>query len=512
MKKDKLKRMLFYGAADTMGGGVGQVMSLYYMVFLSVVMGLPPALAGATVAIGKIWDGVTDPMMGVIVDRTRNKRGSCRPWLLWSAIPFFVSYFMLWYCFGITSEWGKFFYFSFAYVFYSTTYTMAIVPYEAMLPRMVDSYSERTDYASTRMIFSGVGCVATTFLYDMIVKVPTGEKLSPAYADNYILLGVVFAAFFTIPLLVTYLGTKEPPRLDAVTHTTIKDVFKNYGQILKCSHYKKYYALSLLGALVGSCATSTLAYFAMVAFPNMTGFSFLGITLTFVFLSVTVKGALEIGFFPLNVFLMKKYNKQRPYLVDLPLIILAAISMAFVRRGGGFAFYAIAICVVGAGVSCLGFVPMNLLPDLSDVDELIYGKRREGMNAGLTTMGKKIVSGLTIALFGVVLGAFGVEEGSTDFDNNALLALKMIFCVLPVIACVIMLIISKGYKIDKSNHALIKRILADKHANGFAEATDDEKRICEEITGFKWEDMWISTVSEPDAPVDTTTETAAEAV
>lgn len=99
-KKKRLGEILSYGAADMLGGGVGQVISLYYLTFLTFVVGLNPALAGLVTGIGKVWDGISDPIMGVIVDRTKTKWGSCRPYFLLAIIPVFLSYFMLWYSWG----------------------------------------------------------------------------------------------------------------------------------------------------------------------------------------------------------------------------------------------------------------------------------------------------------------------------------------------------------------------------------------------------------------------------
>ena len=153
-KNKKIASMMAYASGDMLGGGVGMVISAYYLTFLLYVVGLNPLLAGLVTGIGKVWDGVTDPMMGVMVDRTKSKLGACRPYFLLAILPIFLSYFMLWYGFGIEGQTAKFLYFSFAYIFFSTSFTVFMVPYEALLPRMVDSYRERTDFSSLRMIFS----------------------------------------------------------------------------------------------------------------------------------------------------------------------------------------------------------------------------------------------------------------------------------------------------------------------------------------------------------------------
>ncbi len=489
LKRKKLLGMLSYSSGDMLGGGVLQVIQMYYLSFLLYVMGLDPLLAALVPAIGKIWDGITDPVMGVIVDRTRTRFGSCRPWFIISVVPIFVTYFMLWYSFGIATQLGMFLYFSFAYILFSTAYTIAIVPYEALLPRIVESYDERTNYSSLRMVFSGVGCVLSTWIYERIVAT---EKLSFANVNDFIILGLVLGVFFTIPMITTFFGTEEKHNPSIPKAVNIKSVFREYGEILQNKLYKKYYALALSGAFVSSALAAALVMFVYMVFGNVQNFV---LSFTLVFCVINIKGAFEISFFIPNVLMMKKYNKHRPYLVDLPLIIIFSIMVIFVNPGTSPWWY-IAACVIGGmGSSCLAFVPYTLLPDLSDVDELINGKRREGVSAGLTTMGRKIVGGLSLTLFGVILKLFGLEAGEVTPETvnpNAIIAVKIMLCGVPVICSIIMLIVSKTYDLDSKAHRKIKDAISLKKQYGFVDIPEEDILLFEKITGFSRERLWIT--------------------
>ncbi len=502
-KGRKILDMMAYSCADTYGGGVGQVISLYYLSFLMTVGGMGPIMAGLITGIGKIWDGITDPVMGVLVDRTKTRFGSSRPWMLIS-LPFvLVSYFMLWYCFGITSLWGKFFYFTFAYMFYSTAYTIAVVPYESLLPKMVDGYQERTNYTSMRMIFSGVGCVASTYIYEWLVPVSQSNPLSPAFTNNFIWLGLALGIMFTIPILITALFTKEkfaPRKNDNAL--TVKGVFKTYGEVLKSKLYRKYYALVLLGTFCSSAISSAFLIFFYLTYYNIQNFV---LTFTLSFILINLKGAIEIAFFVPNVVFMKKISKHFPYLVDIPLLVIGCGMCCFITSATPVWVFLVASCFIGAGVSCLGFVPNTLLPDLSDVDELIYGKRREGTNAGLVTLGKKIVSGLTITLFGIILGLFGFDTGASSSltpeqsTSGAMIAVKLMLCAIPVIAGVVMIIVSRTYGLNGKSHGMIKAAIADKRATGKTELSEEDRKTCEKLTGLPYQSLWIS---EADASED----------
>ena len=85
MKKDRENSFLSkcaYGAADIYGGGALVVISTFFTVFLTKALGMPPALAGTIPLIGKVWDAVTDPVMGNITDRTHSRFGAKRFYIL----------------------------------------------------------------------------------------------------------------------------------------------------------------------------------------------------------------------------------------------------------------------------------------------------------------------------------------------------------------------------------------------------------------------------------------------
>lgn len=485
-----------YSFADMLGGGVGQVISLYYLSFLLYVAGITPIMAGIITGIGKIWDGLIDPVLGVLVDRTKSKMGSARFWMLIAVIPVFVCYFMLWYSFGINNTIGKFIYYIFAYILWTTAFSMAIIPYESLLPKMVASYNERTNYSSVRMIFSGVACVASTYIYEWLVPVTKDNPLSSSFTSNFAILGLVLAVFFAIPLLITALCTKEKIIQIKKDKLTLKSIFIQYKEVFKSKTYKQYFSLGLCGTFIGSVISASMVLFVYLIYGNIQNY-FLGFTL--VFMIVNIKGAIEILFFIPNVMLMKKMNKHRPYLVDIPLIIIACIMIFFINSETPIWVLFVAISFLGAGVSCLGFVPMTLLPDLSDVDELIHGKRREGVNAGLTTLGKQIVAGLSITLYGIVLQSFGLDTSSASPEAatfNSILAIKLMYCIVPTVFSIFMVIISLKYKLNQKSHTIIKKLIEEKRSFGSVNPSDEEKSVCESITGLKYEILWIAKESQ----------------
>ncbi|MDR1905816.1 MAG: MFS transporter [Clostridiales bacterium] len=496
----KIKKILnatAYASGYALGGGVAQIQTLYYMNFLLYAMIIPAWQVAIILGVSKLWDGFIDPIIGVFVDKTKSKLGNCRPWILVSVVPIFITYFMLWYNFGITGEAARFVYFFFAQILFSTASSIGTVPYEALLPRMVDGYNERTNFSAFRMIFSGIYAVGCTWIYSAVINVKDlGEY--HLHTKEFMTLGLLFGVMFSIPMLTTFLGTKETAKVPSDEKLSVKNVFKSYAQLLKSKLYRKFYTLNMLGSFISYCTSISLVIFVLLVYGDLNPVPLIGgltLPLALSFLTVNLRGAFEIGFFVPNLLMMKKFNKQFPLKVDLPLLFIGCIILLFTGKNVPVIIPLTGIAFLGAGISCLSIVPSTLIPDLPDIDELIYGKRREGESAGLLTLGKQLVQGLCFLIFGFVLEAFKLSEetASPDIaDARTLTAVKIMLCLLPFVGIVAMYFVSKSYNLDAKNHALIKARIAEKHEKGFAEVLEDEQKIFSQITGIEYKELWIA--------------------
>jgi oligogalacturonide transporter len=489
----KAWRVTAYAVGYALDGGVGQVLSLYYLYFLMFAMGLSPLLAGIVTGLTKIWDGVIDPVIGLLVDRTRTRMGKCRPWLLASVVPVFASYALLWTNLGLQGQWGKFFYFIFAYIFFSTASSMGIVAYDALLPRMVDDYNERTDYSSYRMVFSGIAAVGSTYIYETFIPVKTTADYAD-YTQSFAMMGLVLGAVFALPLGVTFLGSKEKHDPGEQRYT-LKETLRGYKELLRCRLFRRCYAMTMLGAFNQYAIVSTLVIFVLLVYSNLKfTVPVLG-SVTLTFLTVNLKGAFEIGFFVPNFIAMKKRSKQFPLYFDLPVLVAGLLILLFVTPNTPVWLFLAGVALTGAGTSCLGFVPAALMPDLPDVDELIYGRRREGVSAGLVKMGRQIMQGLAFFIFSILLTVFGLDETNTTPDQAnfaTMAAVKIMLCVLPTAAAVGMLLLSHRYALNAESHAKIKQAIARKRENGCAAVPETERALFAEITGHAYASLWIA--------------------
>ncbi len=153
----------------------------------------------------------------------------------------------------------------------------------------------------------------------------------------------------------------------------------------------------------------------------------------------------------------------------------------------------VATVLYNFGYSGIGFVTTNIQPDVTDVDELITGRRREGVIATFSSLLKKTISGLMSGFTGFVLKIFGLVtgEGTITQAPRAKRGINFTHIVLPVFFLALSYISVYSYKMTKKQHEMIRAAIAEKHKTGKATLTDDEKRQLEEIAGHKFEDMWI---------------------
>ena len=160
--KSAILPMINYSYANIFMGGAGYIISMYFTIFLTDVINISLKQAGIVVMIATLWDAVTDPVMGIITDRTRSKYGKHRRYLLWGIPVLFASYSLLWNGYGLngkTNPVTAMIYFIAVYMLYKTAYTIICVPHTAMLPELAPEYNLRTQYNSVGYLFNSAGMV-----------------------------------------------------------------------------------------------------------------------------------------------------------------------------------------------------------------------------------------------------------------------------------------------------------------------------------------------------------------
>ena len=176
-KENSFLAKCFYGCADIYGGGAFVVISTFFTVFLTKALGMSPALAGTIPLIGKVWDAITDPIMGNIVDRTTSRFGAKRFYMLIGSFVSAITFLLLWMNFSTQSVGAQYAFYVLMYMLFSTGFTIVMVPYNGLLPDMVDDYAKRGTFTGVRTVFSSAGAIIAGLVPTIIINDNTNPSL-----------------------------------------------------------------------------------------------------------------------------------------------------------------------------------------------------------------------------------------------------------------------------------------------------------------------------------------------
>lgn len=495
---DTVWPMIQYCFANIFMGGGGYIISMYFTVFLTNVVGMELRYATFIIMIATIWDGINDPLMGIITDRTRSKYGRHRRYLLLSIPPLVISYTMLWNSFGLDAKEHStacVMYYAFAYILYKTAYTMVDVPHTAMLPTLAPEYNKRTQYTSVSYIFNSVGMVPSYIILLIFLSVfGSSDKLSENSKMPFLLTGIVLSIVYACSIFATFKTCKEPSSLnEKLPPLDLKSAIDEYVQVFRNKSFRDYFSMSFFWQMARSFYSTTNVYYI----------TYLANLYKYYPLFNTFAGVFESLAFPLNYALTMKKGKSKCGAVVTPFMIIGLGIALFVKPvtpGSSYIVTLVLMILGGAvlypfGMSGLGFVGNNVLPDITDVDELITGRRREGVIGTFNTMVKQVTGGVMTFLVGVILDGFGLVTGNEgvyiEQTDSALIGIRLCISVLPMLSALVAWLMLKRFKMTKDDHTMIRAAIATKHKYGSVTLTKEEKERCELLTGYKFEKTWL---------------------
>lgn len=472
--KKELLSKIAYASGDIYGGGAFIIVGLLLLVFLTKVEGLSGTWAGIIIFIGKAWDSVTDPFMGMLSDRTKSKYGRRRPYFLLGAIPVLVSWVMLWHSFGITGEAAKIIYYIIAFMFFSTAFTIVMVPYNAILADMTSDYNKRSAFTGVRLSFSAGAAI----ICGIVPGIITGSFQSQQ--TGYLVMAIIFGVVFGISWLAVFFGTWENTKNKEKTGFSYRDWFS----VLKNRSFR-YYVLIFIFSQMAIDITMAIAVF------------YLGVSLQKDYLFVPSMAAIlivQLIFIIIFSMMAQKYSKKIPGLISASVWIAANILIfTFTKQTPDV--LVVAICaLIGVGAAGCNMMSWSILPDISDVDELMTGKRREGLYSGVSTFLRKLSGGIAVGSIGFMLDIIRYSDQAVTSGNIepiTFYGIKIIFCLIPALFLIVMLFALRKYKLGKKEFIILHDALGFiKSGEGTVELNDYQIEVCEQITGIKVKDFY----------------------
>ncbi len=492
MKKNTLWSKLSYASGDIYGGGSFLIFSILYMNFLVLVEGIPVLATTLIILLGKLWDAITDPIMGRLSDKTKSRFGRRRIYFLIGIVPVFLSFFMLFYSFGIKTITAKIVYYVFAYMFFGTCFTLVMIPYNAILSDMTNDYNERISYTTVRMCFSGGASLICAVVPSMLIDGIGGASIGPNQTKGYLVMGLVFGVLFGISWLFAFLGTREREELFEEKKVSLKD----WLSVFKLKPYRNFLGIFLFFQVCIDLVLALFIFYIDIVILKYKSYSLIMASLLLSqLISMVING--EIA---------KRKGKVFPMVIGLPIWIIIMIIMSFVTPATPVWLICIFTILIGYGASAGNLATWALLSDIYDIDECVTSQRREGVYSGITTFLRKFASGISIFILGIALTAIGLDQNkynllkslTDDFDPSSyakasiVIGIKWIFIILPILLLGICLIFALLNKINKKRFdVVIKALDTRKKQGNLSTLTDEELIDLEVITGVKRERLFL---------------------
>ena len=481
MKKDRENSFLSkcaYGAADIYGGGAFVVISTFFTVFLTKALGMPPALAGTIPLIGKVWDAVTDPVMGNITDRTHSRFGAKRFYILIGSFISAITFILMWVPLEQATIGLKYIFYMVMYMLFSTGFTIVMVPYNALLPDMIDDYTLRGSYTGVRMAFSAFGNILAGLLSTLIITDNTDS-------GRYMLVALIFGAIFCIAILITFFGTWEKQK--PVIKISLRDSFTQSFTVYKSRCFKMFILIFIFGQAATDFVTGLAVYYIDDVLNAYGGGRFtylMGVILISQFIGMLI-------FNPV----MAKTDKKMPILIGFPVRIAATLAMLFFsHEGANFTVILALTFIVGLGMAGSSVTIYAILADMADVDELITSINRPGTCSGMATFIRKICAGLSISVIGILLAMVGYDETIASAGMRQAAStqsgIAYIYIFVPVLLCVITIFITAKFPMNKKEFLIIKKEIARRKGEDNSKITPEEIAVCEKVTGFRYDRLW----------------------
>ncbi|MCI1727149.1 MAG: MFS transporter [Lachnospiraceae bacterium] len=477
-REDSLWAKCAYGFADIYGGGAFVIISTFFTVFMTKSIGMSTILAGTIPLIGKVWDAVTDPIMGNIADRTKSKFGAKRFYILIGAFASAITFIMMWVPLKSASPAGQYIFYVLMYMLFSTGFTIVMVPYNGLLPDMVEDYAKRSSFTAVRMIFSSFGAILAGLIPSILIKDNTNSS-------QYLTVALIFGALFTVVILITFFGTWEKQK--EVRKITMKESFTQSFTVYKSRTFRLFLAIFLCGQGAADFVTGLAVYYVDDVLNAYGGGRFTYL-MAVILLSQFVG---MIAFTPV----ISRTSKTFPIKIGFPVRIAATLAMlAFSHEGASFVIILVLSFIVGIGMAASSVSIYAILSDMADVDELITSINRPGTCSGMATFIRKIATGLSSAIIGLLLALVGYSEvlanGGARQSAATQHGIALIYIFAPIVLMVLTLVFAFIFPMGKKEFDVIKKDIARRKGEITEPATEEEKKVCEKITGFAYDRLW----------------------
>ena len=462
----KLSEKIGYGFGDMSSSMFWKLFSYFLPFFYSNVFGLSLADAGILMLVTRIWDAVSDPMMGIIADRTKTRWGKYRPYLLFFSLPFAVCGILLF----TTPENGKTLWAYITYILMMTVYTGINVPYGSLLNVMTADSDEKSVLSSYRMFFAYGGSFIALFAWEplcnmfdkarVVAEDAAGGLASISTSpEAWQKAMIVIASCCFVLFVLSFLLTKEHVKSESTV-----SVGQDLKLLLKNKPWWLLIGAALASNLFNTVRGTTTAYFfadyiqkTVEMAPQWAFLVSAGIFLSIGEISNMIGVVLAV---PMS----KNLGKKSTYIISMAVLIGLSIAFFFLpATTGGYWAMLIFQVVISIFTGVISPLVWSMYADVADYSELKDGTASTGLIFSSASMAQKFGGAFGGSAVMWLLAAFGYNTvaGAVQTET-AILGLRILMSWVPAAVAALSILVVWFYPLTKKKMEGVQAELAVK--------------------------------------------------
>jgi GPH family glycoside/pentoside/hexuronide:cation symporter len=425
-----IREKLGFGVFDLGGNMMFSVMGFWCLHYLTDVAGLAAALAGFALMIGKVWDAVTDPVMGFISDRTRTPLGRRRPYLAAGAVPMGLVFWFFFTVPEVSSQTALALWAALALILFNTFSTILNVPYSSITPELTGDYHEQSSLNGFRFGFAVFGTIIGAAAVQPLVG------LFPNPRQGFSMTGLILGGLVALTSLLTFFGTRE--KKTARSELPPESILKTYRAVFSNKPFVILVAAYMLHITALTLLQGIIIYYTKYIYNNEAVAS----------PAMALLLVVAMVFIPVSVLVSKKIGKRAVYQICFVILAVATFVIFFLGHVLGIRFFFALMVFAGIGVGFNYVAPFAMVPDTVTYDELRTGRRKEGAYYGIWTFFSKIGTSLAMLLSGLILQAGGYIAGGAQ-SGKTLFAIRIIIGPVPAVIFIGAALLMRFYPLDE---------------------------------------------------------------
>ena len=420
------------------------IFQTYFLFFLTDIAGIPSLYGGLITSVLVIWDGVSNMIIGYLSDNSKNTNGRRRPYMIVGLIPFTITLILLFVAFDISNT-ALVAYFMIVGLVYSASYNLYLTPFYALGAEITTDYDDRNTLRSIcgYVIYIGVWVATSWPMYigEFAMKAGASEE------SSWTIAVVIMSLLGLITGFISIMSVKGKESRDAEDETeTQENILVNYLELLKNRAVKSMVIITVFYGVMISLAASAFVY--LMDYTMQLSGAMQGTYWTIYSISTFVM-------IPIANIIANKAGKVKCLIIINTLSVIGCIFFAFFGIPT-FLYLVIFSTLYNFADAAYWTIGYSVIYDLSEVDEIVSGKRREGAVIGLVTLAQKIGQSLGLVLIGVILGLIGYNDKTAVYSEHIADGILKLNTLGPGIFLIIISLMFIRYPVTRETFAKIQ--------------------------------------------------------